>query len=106
MRVCLRSDAIKIDPEFLSLSEKVRKDEASPKELEQYGQLQQGRIQYILNTHAESLFKIEEIASDILQKARIMKSGNCDLCGEPAAIGFLREKDGKRICIPCAERRS
>ncbi len=106
LRVCLRSDAIQINPEFLYLSEKVRKDEASPKEVERYGELQQERIENILKADAESLFKIEEIAPEIPPKARIMKSGICALCGEPAAIEFLREVGGKRICIPCGKRQS
>jgi len=105
-RVCLRSDAIKMDPEFLSLSDKVRKDEASAKEIERYRQLQQGRVQKILDMDAESSFKIEEITPEIPDQARIMKSGVCDFCGEPAAIEFLREIDGIRICIPCVERQA
>src|SRR5512147_1705655 len=58
VRVCLRSDAVKMDPESLSLSEKVQKDEASAKDMEQYRQLQRERTQKILNAGAESLFKI------------------------------------------------
>jgi formylmethanofuran dehydrogenase subunit E len=104
VRVCLRSDAFKADPEYLSLSEKVQNDEASAKEIERYRQLQQGRVQKILDMDAESLFKIEEITPEIPDKARIMKSGICDFCGESAAIDFLREIVGKRICIPWAER--
>jgi formylmethanofuran dehydrogenase subunit E len=104
VRVCLRSDAFKIDPESLSLSEKVQKDEASAKEIERYRRLRQGRVQKILDMDAESLFKIEEITPEIPDKARVMKLGICDFCGESAAIDFLREIVGKRICIPCAER--
>ena len=104
VRVCLRSDAIKMDSESLSLSEKVRKDEASAEEIERFGQLQHERIQKILDMKAEYLFKIEEIAAEIPDKARIMMSGICGFCGEPAAIEFLREMDDKKICIPCAER--
>ncbi len=101
VRVCLRSDAIKMDPEFLSLSDKVRKNEASAKQRERYGHLQQGRIQKILDSDVESIFKIEEIAAEIPHKARIVKSEVCDLCGEPVAVTFLRKMGGKRICIPC-----
>jgi formylmethanofuran dehydrogenase subunit E len=104
VRVCLRSDAFKIDPESLSLSEKVQKDEASAKEIERYRRLRQGRVQKILDMDAKSLFKIEEITPEIPDKARVMKLGICDFCGESAAIDFLREIVGKRICIPCAER--
>jgi formylmethanofuran dehydrogenase subunit E len=102
VRVCLRSNAFKIDPESLSLSEKVQKDEASASEIERYRQLQQERVENILRTDTESLFKIEEITPEIPDKARIMDSGICDFCGEPAAKGFLRSINGKRICIPCA----
>ena len=41
VRVCLRSDAFKIDLESLSVSEKVQKDEASAREIERYRQLKQ-----------------------------------------------------------------
>jgi len=104
VRVCLRPEALKIDPEVVFLSEKVQKDVASAKEIERYRQLQQGQVQKILDMDAESLFKIEEITPEIPDKARIMKSGICDFCGESAAIDFLREIAGKRICIPCAEK--
>lgn len=104
IRVCLRSDAIKMGPELLSLSEKVRKGESSGKEEERYRHLRQERIQEILDMESESLFKIEEITPEIPDKARIMKSGVCDSCGEPVAIEFLREMDTKKICIPCAKR--
>ena len=104
VRVCLRSDAFKMAPESLSLSEKVQKDEASTKEIERYRQLQQERVEKILNADTESLFKIEEIIPDIPPKARIVESGICDLCGEPTKIDLLRKTNGKRMCIPCAHQ--
>ncbi len=104
VRVCLRSDAIKMDPESLPLSEKVQKDEASAKDIEQYRQLQQERTQKILNAGAESLFKIEEFTPEIPHKARIMKSETCDFCGEPTKTDLLVEIDGKKVCIPCAQQ--
>jgi len=104
VRVCLRSDAFKIDPESLSLSEKVQKDEASVRERERYRQLQQERVENILKVNAESLFKIEEITPDIPDKARIMGSAICDVCREPVAKEFLLEMNGKGICIPCGAR--
>jgi formylmethanofuran dehydrogenase subunit E len=104
MRVCLRHDAFKADSKYLSLSEKVQKDEASPKELTQLKKLQQARVQKVLEADAESLFKIEEISVDIPPKAMIMESGTCDFCGERTKIDLLREINGKRLCIPCAQR--
>jgi formylmethanofuran dehydrogenase subunit E len=104
MRVWLRPDAFEADPKYLSLSEKVQNDEASPRELAQFRQLQQERTQNILDADAESLFKIEEISPDITPKARIIESGTCDFCGEPTKMDLLRKINGKRMCIPCAKQ--
>jgi formylmethanofuran dehydrogenase subunit E len=104
LRVCLRSDAFQMDPESLSLSEKVQKDEASENEIERFRQLQQKRTQKILDAGAESLFKVEKIPPDIPPKARIIKSVNCDSCGEPTKMDLLRKIDGKSMCIPCAKQ--
>jgi len=104
VRVCLRPDAFQLDKENLSLSEKVQKDVASAKEIGQFRQLQQERVEKILDTDAESLFKTEEITPEIPDKARIMESGICDFCGEATKIDLLRKIDGKSVCIPCAEQ--
>jgi formylmethanofuran dehydrogenase subunit E len=104
VRVCLRSDAFKIDPESLSLSEKVQNDKASVREIERYRQLQLERVEKILNADTESLFKIEEVTPEIPAKARIMDSGICDFCRESTKVDLLRTINGKKICIPCAEK--
>ena len=103
IRVCLLPDVFKSDPEYFSLSKKVQGDEASAEETERLRQLQQDRVQKILEADPESLFKIEEISADIPAKARIMESGICDICGEPTKVDLLRIRNGKRLCIPCAE---
>ena len=105
IRVSLLPDVFESDPDYLSFSKKVQRDEASPKERERFRQLQQDRVQRILDTDPESLFKIEEISPDLTAKARIMESGICDLCGEPTKADLLRKVNSKKICIPCAERR-
>ena len=105
IRVCLLPDVFKSDPEYFSLSKKVQSDEASAEETERFRQLQQERVQKILEADPESLFKIEDISADIPAKARIMESGICDICGEPTRVDLLRNRNGKRLCVPCAERR-
>ena len=102
LRVSLRPDAFKMDRASLSLSERVQKDEASPKELAEFRRLQKERSKKILRADAESIFKIEEIPPNIPPKAGIMESGICDFCGEPTKKDLLRRIDGKRACTPCA----
>ena len=103
IRVSLRPDAFKADPEHLSLSERVQKDEASPTELAQFRKLQQQRTQKILDADTESIFKIEEVSTNIPRKAMIMESEPCDFCGEPTKMDLLCTIDGKRACIPCVQ---
>lgn len=105
VRVCLRPDAVEADPEHLSLFERVQTDEASPEEVARFRELHGKRAQKVLEAAPETLFKTEEIPTDIPPKARISKSGTCDLCGEPTQIDLLREIDGKEVCIPCARSR-
>ena len=104
IRVCLLPDVFESDQEYVSLSKKVQSDEASAKETERFRQLQQDRVQKILEADPESLFKIEEISPDIPAKARIMESKICDICGEPTKIDLLRRMNGKKICIPCSQQ--
>jgi formylmethanofuran dehydrogenase subunit E len=103
VRVCLRPDVFEYDPKYLPLSKKVQKDKASVKETKRFRQLQQDRVQRILEAEPESLFKVGKISADLPPKARIMESGICDLCGEPTKADLLRSRNGKRLCIPCAE---
>jgi formylmethanofuran dehydrogenase subunit E len=105
VRVCLRLDIFKPDPEYFSLSKKVQNNEASPIQLEQFRQLQRERTKKILDADPESLFKIEEISPDIPPKARMIESGICDFCGEPTKMDLLRQMNGQKICILCDHQR-
>jgi len=103
MRVCLLPGVFKSDPEYFSLSKKVQSDEASAEETERFRQLQQERVQKMLEADPESLFKIEETSADLPARARIMESEICDICGEPTKCDLLHKINSKKICIPCAE---
>ena len=64
----------------------------------------QERVAKMLNADTESLFKIEEIIPEIPVKASIMECGMCDFCKESAKVDLLPTIDGKKVCIPCAEK--
>ena len=104
VRVCLRPDIFKNDAEFLSLFERVQNEEASPVELERFGQLQMEKTKKILDGDSDFLFKIEEISPDIPAKARVIESGICDLCGEPTKRDLLLQRNGKQRCILCDQK--
>jgi formylmethanofuran dehydrogenase subunit E len=104
VRACLLPNTLPSNPEHVVLSEKVRNETASPKELEQYRNLKGERIQEILVSPFESLFKIEEISFPIPPEAQIVESRICDYCGEPTKADLLGDLDGRKACIPCREK--
>ena len=104
IRACLRPESFKANPKYLSLSEKVQNDKASPEELVLFRQMQRERTNKVLDADIESLFKVEEIPRDIPPKARMVASEICDFCGEPTKIDLLRKINGKKACILCAHQ--
>jgi formylmethanofuran dehydrogenase subunit E len=103
VRVSLRPEMLEPDREHVSLLEKAHEGRATEGETERFNRLHYERAQKILETDPEDLFRAEEISADIPAKARIAKSGPCDICGEHTKIDLLREIDGRRLCPPCAQ---
>lgn len=104
VRACLLPNTLPSNPEHVVLSEKVRNETASPKELEQYRNLKGERIQEILVSPFESLFKIEEISFPIPPEAQIVESRICDYCGEPTKVDLLQPVAGRMACVPCRQK--
>jgi formylmethanofuran dehydrogenase subunit E len=101
VRVCLRPNALSSNPEDVALSEKVRNNTARPEELEQYRTRKENRIQEILVSPFESLFKMEEILLAIPPEAQIVESKACDFCGELTKADLLQPVAGRMACVPC-----
>ncbi len=104
VRVCLRPGAMELRPENLSLLEKVRHETASSEELERYRNLKEERIQEILETPFDALFKIEDVSFQIPPEAQIVESKSCDFCGELTKADLLGDLDWRKACIPCREK--
>jgi formylmethanofuran dehydrogenase subunit E len=103
-RASLRADAVARDPAQIALFEKVRRGEAGADEAERFRQLRQERIRKILESAPEALFVMGEVPFDVPSEAKIAESAACDICGEPTMVDLLRDREGKRVCMPCAER--
>ena len=101
VRACLRLDAMELSPQKRTLIEKIRNGTASSEELEQYRNLKERRIQEILESPFESLFKIEEISFPIPPEAQIVESKVCGFCGELAKVDLLQPVAGRMSCVPC-----
>lgn len=58
------------------------------------------RIDYVMNA-PEDIFSISEPNFPMPEKARIMKSIRCEVCGEFAPESRIRIEDGKMVCKDC-----
>lgn len=62
-------------------------------------------IRFILRAKEQDILSIREVIIDTPEPARIHGSVNCDICGERVMETRIRALNGKRVCIPCAEKR-
>lgn len=53
----------------------------------------------------EELFRIERVTVDLPKEAEIRESVLCEACGEAVMDTRTRKVRGRRVCIPCAEKK-
>ena len=61
-------------------------------------------INWLLSAPEEEVVSLKEVQIDEPEPARIMKSVECAFCGESVMETRTKEINGKRACIPCAEK--
>ena len=61
------------------------------------------KIDIILNSGDEELFRVIRGKMDLPEEARIYKSMTCAVCEEKMMEPRARVKDGQIVCIPCFE---
>jgi len=90
------NDSLKRD----ELRDKVRNGTAIENELAEHKKLREEHTKAILATGKE-LFNIKKIEMAPPEMARFFDNILCAKCGEPVMETRVREKDGKKFCIPC-----
>ena len=105
VRVALKPNAFVPDERHAELIQKMRNQDATEKEQEEFRRLHEKRSYEVLEKPVEDLFEIEPIHTELPPRARIHASNPCDLCGEMTMITRLEEVGGKKICRACLDRR-
>ncbi|HHU87620.1 MAG: FmdE family protein [Pelotomaculaceae bacterium] len=93
-------------PEYSELRKKVFGGEANDEEKEIFNRHQQDRTRSILEMPAEEFCRVQHVQIELPSKARIFNTHICAACGEPVMEPRTRVKEGKIVCIPCAEEYS
>ena len=94
----------RIDPAFGPLRERVHSGVANADERAEYDRRLRAVCDAILAQPADELFTITQVEEPAPAPARIHASEICEACGESVAAHRVRTVDGRRLCIPCAER--
>lgn len=103
IRVVLRPDAWKRDPEHQALFAKVRAGTATDVEAERFAELHVLQYEKVLSLDADDLYAIEELHEEPPSRARIHVSVVCARCGEGVMETRVRRFGGDELCQPCFE---
>ena len=90
------------DPKEREIFDRMRAEQPVSKEDRRYFQhSREARIQAILDAPQEELFEVRQVAVDMPDKARILRSIVCTECGEATMATRVRSFRGQPYCIPC-----
>jgi len=90
-------------PELADLRQKVFSGQATEEERERFSKLSSEALQRYLEEPLEEVVDIREVSLEIPEKARIFNSVICAECGEKVMEPRARVKNGRAVCIPCAD---
>lgn len=103
VRIAVKNNLWPKMPEMVALREKVNAGTANFAEREAFHRHQHDRIHYILEMPDEEFCELRHVDVELPPKASIFPSHTCAVCGESVMEPRARVKDGKIVCIPCAE---
>ena len=101
VRIVLRPDSTQRGSRFHELVKKIRDDQASEVEKQEFDSLQESRMKDILKSPIEKLFSIKEVNVPIPPKAVIGPSKPCARCDEPVMSSKLVSVGGELLCGGC-----
>jgi formylmethanofuran dehydrogenase subunit E len=102
VRVALKAGAFMPDERQLELMAKIRNEQATEGEREEFRKIHLKRSHDVLEKAVEDLFTIEPVQISIPRMARAMPSQICSRCGEPTMSTKLMDIAGLKVCPGCA----
>jgi len=102
LRILVRPNAMGArDPEHGALFAKVLGGAATAEERDRFHELHAQRAQRILDLPEAELFDVQPVAPRIPEKARILTSLQCAVCGEMTMETRTRNFRGQVLCLTC-----
>jgi len=91
------------NPEYMSLRNKIDRGVATEEERARFYSLHLQRVEDLLTRPAEDIMVLKEVDVCLPEKARIFPSVECAECGEKVGEMRARVKNGKPVCLACAD---
>lgn len=107
VRISMKSDfnMNTLDPELKGLREKAKEGLANNKEKVLIKEKMANVCEKIINSDVSDIFNVEYVDMPIPEAATIYNTIICDKCGEGASENRIKELNGKKLCIPCFEKK-
>ncbi|MGL6297674.1 MAG: TraR/DksA C4-type zinc finger protein, partial [Methanobacteriaceae archaeon] len=107
IRISMKSDFDMgaLDSELKGLREKAKEGIATKEEKELINEKIANVCKKIIDSKASDIFNIEYIDVAVPDAATIYNTIICDECGEGASENRIKEINGKKLCIPCFEKK-
>ncbi|MGI9953326.1 FmdE family protein [Moorellaceae bacterium AZ2] len=106
VRIAVKASAWRQDEAYRELRKRVLSQEAGEEEKALFQHYQEERTRYILEAPEEEICTVRKLKLEPPPKARLFDSVICSVCGEPVAEVRARVREGRPVCIPCAEHYS
>jgi len=104
VRLIMRPEFFKPNPEMDALRTKVMSETATKDETVRYHELSARRVSDILSTPAGQIYEIKEPRLPVPEKARIFENIICPVCGESVGVARCVEVGGRKICQFCSQK--
>ncbi|MCL2862751.1 MAG: FmdE family protein [Methanimicrococcus sp.] len=101
VRLVMRADFFKPNPEMDALRAKVMSKTASEGEAARYHELSKQRVDDVLSTPGSRIYDIKEPQMPVPEKAKIFDNIICPVCGESVGTARCVESGGRKICQFC-----
>ncbi|BBB89386.1 MAG TPA: FmdE family protein [Methylomusa anaerophila] len=103
VRVVMTGEIAPLSREQEEIRNAVFGGSATPEQETAWRELQQQRVESMLTTPPEKLFKVREVDLELPSEAKIFGSVICEYCGEKIMEARARLKNGKIACLACTE---
>ena len=104
VRLSMKPGVFKLPEEHMALIQKRMNDTATPEDNQRFWELHHKRAHSILEQDPGNIFDFTPTSIDMPEKASILQSKQCEVCGEPTMESKLCESEGKMVCRGCADR--